>query len=774
VSRVAQAIFVLQAMLILQACGPAISSTGVFNFERAGNFSMVCVERASLEPVPLDRCNTSLESEERENYLLYALVTQTSRGEIALVEIDAVRNKFRITDTDVRVPGYTFVPAGEIPSALVIPQRSSQTTYVAHIGSRDVWALPTKSLFPNQPLVNPAVITFNTSPVALMLSPDEESLFVALAEEGRIAVVPIGNGSMGDPQYITLSSNVPQFETVAETAAYQRLCPSTLSVAEPADPDPRTATFLGTTPRPTSFTIDSDPLAPTLLVADSALPIVHRFSLPDLQPLAPIATSSPVREVKVTPAVPVTRDEPQTLQRYMYAVDSLDGSLIVLDYPAGRVLAVGYDPKRSSDRITLNSVIRHIEVITPDLDAGLICDPYAEIAEISSPLRLRGVFLALAMADGTVRIHDIHDLDASCRGGDQCQNPANEDDQIVYVRRHRPRLGTFLNQGTSIIGVPSMAGEGSPVRIEATGVTLPTNVPDVNPIETCPADMSRLYPTEEATPLICSTLDPWVGALGKWVAEYEGAIPQAKGRRGRLLPTSPTMIGEYSFCSAGVLGAEDTQGLADNVPERPYAGDQLLITSELDSAAPDECQSVIENDETGRRTGPAFAIQRAYADRIELGGQTLGENPFAYDLITRCFGEFIEYEVRVRGAYAVVSDIAGFLHRVRESTDRRCAVNVNLRVTRQARALPNVVYRDPWVTFSLGPLPEGIGTATFQFELGRVPSKLGLDLGGNRIGVLPASMQYNPFDQYLYVVDSATEGLSRIQLHEFKLSNKIQ
>ena len=54
---------------------------------------------------------------------LHALVTQSTRGEIAAV--DLVAN--RVIDNDILVPGFTFVDVGGLPTAVVVPT-AVQTT----------------------------------------------------------------------------------------------------------------------------------------------------------------------------------------------------------------------------------------------------------------------------------------------------------------------------------------------------------------------------------------------------------------------------------------------------------------------------------------------------------------------------------------------------------------------------------------------------------------------------------------------------------------------
>lgn len=235
----------------------------------------------------------------------------------------------------------------------------------------------------------------------------------------------------------------------------------------PRDPmaDPRTE------PEPVAIEID-EPNG-LLLVADRALPMIHRVRMSDGTLDTPIATGVPVRDVVVTPRVPDSYQlvpdtcapdmvtgrhlagsvvpapaSSITFSRYLYAIDDTDGTVMAIEYSRpgapgfGGVIPAEIHGARRSDRIGMPIVARTLEIITPQYDTtaedpriaphgDTACDPPTmgnrdgfglclpsdpAPTQPPSPTVLRGVFLVVAGADGALRFVDVYDLDAPCRG----------------------------------------------------------------------------------------------------------------------------------------------------------------------------------------------------------------------------------------------------------------------------------------------------------------------------------------------------------------------
>ena len=121
---VALPLLVAVAAGILFACSQAPTSVPVRTFERAQRMDVVClrlfgndgnpivpegIEQENCSPVPSDLNGGGLQNQ------LFALVTQTTRGEVAVVDLSAGF----IVDQNRGVPGINFLPVGAIPTDIV-------------------------------------------------------------------------------------------------------------------------------------------------------------------------------------------------------------------------------------------------------------------------------------------------------------------------------------------------------------------------------------------------------------------------------------------------------------------------------------------------------------------------------------------------------------------------------------------------------------------------------------------------------------------------------
>src|SRR5690606_15191878 len=89
-------------------------------FDRPESLSFFCWDRDRGQAVSLDQCAPdSDEGAPRAPFELHGVVTQTTTGEVAAVQItgDDDHPPGPI-DSDVRVPGFTFAAVGEVPSAV--------------------------------------------------------------------------------------------------------------------------------------------------------------------------------------------------------------------------------------------------------------------------------------------------------------------------------------------------------------------------------------------------------------------------------------------------------------------------------------------------------------------------------------------------------------------------------------------------------------------------------------------------------------------------------
>jgi hypothetical protein len=405
----------------------------VRTFERAQKVDVVCMKvfdertqpiapvpapQAQCAPVPTGVDGTWLP------YHLYALVTQTTRGEIAVVDLTAGK----VVDTDRSTPGINFIPVGGWPSDVVTtPDGTMAFVSAAEPNKFAIYAIPSKRLLgDSQGLAGdltppPPTITswpscgLPQSPLSLSLVPrgdGYELVAVLLPSLGASAKVvtldatsllrgagldagpgpSIAPGSLA-PCLVTgaleLSQSFPSdWQSgpawdnglpwvdggVDLTGSLPARAPS--CGADAGASGGGAASDLGPldAPRPVASVRDGT----TLYVADDARPMIHVIDLStpgtprELAPLLATSVQDPLRRVAVgTLAIsPPTRD----YKRFLYAVDQREGSLMVFDIsdpslsprvPLRRPNAV-LNPFQPADRILFNAPVAAVSFVRHD------------------------------------------------------------------------------------------------------------------------------------------------------------------------------------------------------------------------------------------------------------------------------------------------------------------------------------------------------------------------------------------------------------------------
>jgi hypothetical protein len=757
----------------LVGCGNQVPPPAPATFERPGAVAFVCIQTQDGNnplPVPIECCYSTAAAGATTvgrpaaticgpdtSTTMHALLAQTSRGEVAAVDL---RNK-NVIDSRPDIPGFTFVPVGELPVAIAVARHHPAVTYVANAGSRDLTVVKTAAfrhldvggdpVLQAVRLVLPGMAALGAqSPSAMEMSPDEDALFVAFADAGALLRLPIqrctspaGGGARANcvegtldtpasqliPLTQSLAKATPSSAAGTENEPYQKACDSQLLLPAPKQVATSIPADAATkTPRPIALAVDAfcragTPCVRRLLVADGTLPIIHSFDLdaikagnPGAAVLAPIVTGVPTSALAVTPPVPTKlvggdcgRSHFAGETQYVYAIDATDGSVLVTQ--GNRVLSVSSEPSSRPDRIafgppgatgirlttgqpiaTAIEVVRGIydtnnplqgfdqaavapyarlrqlygitdpgpELISlddtvpnkknvcapPDLtntaatDARLYCTDSTNTAQSSS--RLRGVFVAVGISDGTVRIVDVHDLAlAECH---TCPYP---------VVRHRPRLLAAIDLTQPAPILAPTTGNYAPVFTIGTGhffVNADGTVdsPEIEQLAciTCGANKFPAFPDQQtianlvdggiqtstastatadaaaaktadagkstvfdagldaaasgdnsaAAPSItlgqlchdlkrdsrvCAPADPWI-AVGLWDAVFEGILPGTQGGHGRFVDagSADSKTGQLEFAGEANFCKAGVLG-SDDLKAEHHDGDQLVITSRL-------------------------------------------------------------------------------------------------------------------------------------------------------------------------------------------------
>jgi hypothetical protein len=376
--------FLLPAFLAVAGCTQEPPPSQFRSLEASGDLSFICVTE-NFEPREMRDCPDQDPGVDLERRRVVTLVTQTTRGEVALVDTSS-----GVVDVERSIPGFNFLPVGAQPIDIVSTPGSTATFVgVGEVGHEGIFALPTRCIGPRDKEDAPRDITSwpacrlpttpgdmavlvdppdeagvvrsscgalgGTSPEALARNdsacsadlsgeldpPGRRKLLVALPEWGELAVI--------DAQWL-LDRPPGTYEPCVfdERLALAVDLPSTgISQRPPPDLDvsacplpglnhgPRPETFSS---RPAGFALAED--RSQLYVADREAPVIHVLdtsdpcNLAELPPLLAASFVDPNRVVTTHKVAvsPLTRDA----RRFLYAIDQDDnGSLMIFDVSEG-------------------------------------------------------------------------------------------------------------------------------------------------------------------------------------------------------------------------------------------------------------------------------------------------------------------------------------------------------------------------------------------------------------------------------------------------------
>jgi len=384
-------------LLCLLGCQDTIDPGPMLSLERSGQVSLLCREHGTGAGRDLRACPDPDELvNDGEDRRVMALVTQTLRGEVAVVDL----HDGEVMDVDPAVPGIEFLPVGANPTAIVsTPGGTATFVATAEPGREALFALPTTCITapragePAREITlfsacrlpaaagQLAIITDTTAATGDSVSryrtscsaespwaaaaelppaerrddcpanleeeehiapPGRRKLLVTLPDLGRLAVYdaqallnqPPGSFDNCAPEAVfALSTEAPLAETVTQSI------PADLLPAEGCAVPPHRYAF---GPAPSSMSSRPAGLALSgerLFVSDLGVPVVHELdvgdpcSIVEHPPLVPLAFDEPTRRV-------LTRDLAvsgllKSQSQFLYAVDDADGSAMVFDVGPG-------------------------------------------------------------------------------------------------------------------------------------------------------------------------------------------------------------------------------------------------------------------------------------------------------------------------------------------------------------------------------------------------------------------------------------------------------
>jgi hypothetical protein len=364
--RLVRWVFGVWALLALAGCSNSRRLPAPFILNTPGDVALACFDEQpdgnGRVVLPMACCESEVVRagcpNDLDRRLRHALVTQTSRGEVAAV--DLVHAK--VLDSERRVPGYTFVDVGGLPAAIVVPptlpgreEHGPPWTYVAGREVRSIRAIATcrfrvgERCGPEQQGIDPdpararaqTELTLPEPPQDMLLDPDGKTLWVSLPKAALIARIELGelpadaeatpgtapfvwpfatdddSGVPRAPKYFEVSSGIAldPGELVAFTGdeEYRSMCgagyafepsPAEHARAQPADSSlralPTRMRLLPSDPG------DSEQRTPVLFVADPGQAVLHAFAIVERELLqrGVLGVGAPLRDFALTAQVP--------------------------------------------------------------------------------------------------------------------------------------------------------------------------------------------------------------------------------------------------------------------------------------------------------------------------------------------------------------------------------------------------------------------------------------------------------------------------------------
>ena len=415
----------------LNGCQSDPQSQPLRSLERSGDIAFVCLgpdgRGRSIEACP--------DHDTGQNRLL-ALVTQTLRGEVAVVDL----TRDRVLDLDPSSPGYNFLPVGANPvSIAATPGGEATFVAVAEVGQPGIYGLPTSCAReprgPNEPRreltlwpacalpVAPGAMTVLIDPAGpdgvrpscdaapAPLEPSAASareycpvdlgaesspagrrkLAVALPDLGQIAVIDaqeLLDRPLGSFAPCSVERWVPLDATLPPSLPPQQVPPELEPPLQCEPAEQRGGPAGPFRSRPSDMALASG----RLFVADQGAPLVHVLDVSDpcapaaLPPLLPMSYEDPSRVVRTKKLAvsPVTTKGEQ----FVYAVDDAEGSLMVFDVSAGStnrtpVIRPGGArlPAEPPDRVRLSAPVQDVVFAKHDVP---IADPATGVAVIGT------------------------------------------------------------------------------------------------------------------------------------------------------------------------------------------------------------------------------------------------------------------------------------------------------------------------------------------------------------------------------------------------------
>ena len=665
--------------LAISACEEEIDDADIAQFNQPQDVALVCFDNKKQLSLPIDSCRNS----ERTDAEVYAFVTQTQYGEVAVVNLE----DYKIIDQEKRIPFNSFVPVGGQPQDIAASADGTKI-YTANFGTRDISVIDVKTAIEGSqrsaqegPLTlgeMARTVNLDYAPIRILIASEVSGAesqnstmqgnfaFVAQPTVGRVAVV-----CLSEYEYTDATGNT---YTIPEgVVGWVRLDDSTLN--------------------PDSDVVDERPegISPIAMVASKKTSSLYvgaqnggvdggggyvaeiqreifvdraiRAFVQNGQASALAAEEVMVRRMDTD--VFTVRDmsiEPE-LERWMYIVERELGGVIVLDLQTGELVEVNsWDWSNSNQpySIEVPGIARKVQMVR--FSESLASDEYP------GPATFNGTFALVSTTHRAIYVVDV----------------AVDDDLAAEVQQytsypHTLRSGNdwYDDDGKLIYpevpSDPQLRGDDDSLNSdnpfqELTNLTeaaVAAN-PAVDPCVNNPEGFRMVQVDDGAN--VYFRCDRRLSSQESWTLTYEGEIGiSGAGIWDDSLSVpgeSIVLHDEYKrYCESGLLGPAGPY-VWDIYPEnqsagvyekfRNYRGDLLEVTSEPSPFNPATNCSMYENDDLKK----LYQITEVI-DEQTIRIQPIDVAPEVYRTLyaplptKECFSQVVSYRIRANDSWVL-------------------------------------------------------------------------------------------------------------------------
>lgn len=768
------AILALSALLV--ACEEKPADHTISQFDRPQDVALICFDDQNLAPLPIDCCrkreNTD-EDCESSVAKLFAFVTQTTPGEVAVVDVE----EQKIVDQDAQIPYNSFIPVGGQPNDIAATS-DGKRVYTANYETGDISVIQVMDEETGQsviyrPYLSPAASIDIEGPAAKMFlvkwPAEYRDRFILVTQPtlGRLSVVALDNPDDCDPKtqdgcycdpktqpdgcllgYLLLNQGLPTVDEDGVETAGEEIHPWAIAGAEDQ------SVYVGSYDGNVIWDIQTEALIAQALALGKVGQIDPEQVLNDTLPLIVPNPDDP--DAPVTYSTRALSLEPER-RRWLYAVENQNAKVIAINLEARRE-----NPEADVDikEVDVSGKARTVQLMELEEEGDI------------GPFTFNGTFAVVSTSNSGIAIVDVDDHNAL----------------PLYSNDHAMRSAVDLR---SDAGIP---------KVQDQGLTLTINddkPQSIDPYlyfaedggvgESCEDDTDGFRPEHDKG--VRFRCNPYRSKRETWTVTYGGDIDVGGvgviGEPGDDEPGRWTLHRDScddppkdscddpskDFCAQEVYTAGSLEG---------YAGDVLRITSE---PTPREGYEDVCNDAYDDETERLYRVVAvssypgtngvANVLHIERDESLLEDPDDTSDRLRQCFGEALEYELRAGDQWIIEGSRSRYT-KTKGVLDAYDCIYVDAEQSK-LRVFPHTTYENDTISFRMeygdewretGPMPIRIIDEDDENEIQvQVESELSFsivegyeEMYHSALGNNIMDIELTPDDE-LMLVDQAGQGL---------------